>query len=70
MHISMAFLNKGDKVLIPNPGYPTYASVTSLVEAEPIFYNLKEVNNWLPNFEELEKEDLNVDLNLDFQLLY
>ena len=58
MHISMAFLNKGDKVLIPNPGYPTYASVTSLVEAEPIFYNLKEVNNWLPNFEELEKEDL------------
>jgi aspartate/methionine/tyrosine aminotransferase len=58
MHISMAFLNKGDKVLIPNPGYPTYASVTRLVEAEPIFYNLTEANDWLPNFEELEKEDL------------
>jgi len=58
MHISMAFLNKGDKVLIPNPGYPTYASVTKLVEAEPVFYNLNEAGNWLPNFEELEKEDL------------
>jgi len=58
MHISMAFLNKGDKVLIPNPGYPTYASVTKLVEAEPVFYNLTARTNWLPNFEELEKEDL------------
>ncbi|MFD1294811.1 pyridoxal phosphate-dependent aminotransferase [Lutibacter holmesii] len=58
MHISMAFLNKGDKVLIPNPGYPTYASVTKLVEAEPVFYNLNENSNWLPNYEELEKEDL------------
>ena len=58
MHISMAFLNKGDKVLIPNPGYPTYASVTNLVEAEPILYNLNEATNWLPNFEELEQQDL------------
>jgi aspartate/methionine/tyrosine aminotransferase len=58
MHISLAFLNKGDKVLIPNPGYPTYASVTKLVEAEAVFYNLNEANNWLPNYEELEKEDL------------
>ncbi len=58
MHISMAFLNKGDKVLIPNPGYPTYTSVTKLVEAEPVFYNLTEDTNWLPNFQEIEKEDL------------
>lgn len=58
MHISMAFLNKGDKVLIPNPGYPTYASVTKLVEAEPVFYNLNQTNNWLPNFEEIEKQEL------------
>ena len=58
MHISMAFLNKGDKVLIPNPGYPTYASVTNLVEAEPVLYNLNEATNWLPNFEELEQQDL------------
>ena len=58
MHISMAFLNKDDKVLIPNPGYPTYASVTNLVQAEPILYNLNEATNWLPNFEELEQQDL------------
>lgn len=58
LHISLAFLNKGDQVLIPNPGYPTYQSVTRLVEAEPIFYNLSEENNWFPNLDELEKSDL------------
>lgn len=58
MHISMAFLNEGDKVLIPNPGYPTYTSVTKLVGAEPFFYNLSTENNWQPNFEELESQDL------------
>ena len=58
MHISMAFLDKGDKVLIPNPGYPTYASVAELLEAKPVFYDLKEENNWLPNFVELERMDL------------
>lgn len=58
MHISMAFLNKGDKVLIPNPGYPTYTSVTKLVGATPVFYNLSDKNNWLPNFKELENLDL------------
>ena len=50
MHISMAFLNPRDEVLIPNPGYPTYASVTRLLEAEPIFYPLSERNNWQPDF--------------------
>jgi len=58
MHISMAFLNEGDKVLIPNPGYPTYSSVTKLVGAEPVFYNLDEKHDWQPNFEELEQQDL------------
>jgi LL-diaminopimelate aminotransferase len=58
MHISMAFLNEGDQVLIPNPGYPTYTSVTNLVGAEPLFYNLSDENNWQPNFEELENQDL------------
>ena len=58
MHISMAFLNEGDKVLIPNPGYPTYTSVTKLVGAEPLFYNLDENNNWQPDFKELESQDL------------
>jgi len=58
LHISMAYLNAGDEVLIPNPGYPTYTSVTNLVEAVPIFYDLKEENNWFPDFEALEKTDL------------
>jgi len=58
MHISMAFLNKGDGVLIPNPGYPSYASVGNLMEAKVITYNLSDANNWRPNYEELEKQDL------------
>jgi len=58
MHISMAFLNEGDKVLIPNPGYPTYTSATKLVGAEPVFYNLSETNNWEPDLEALESQDL------------
>lgn len=58
MHISLAYLNKGDQVLIPNPGYPTYQSVTKLVEAEPVFYELDVANNWHPDFAALEKLDL------------
>ena len=58
LHISMAFLNKGDQVLIPNPGYPTYTSVTNLVEAVPVFYDLTSEHNWEPNFKQLEQEDL------------
>ena len=59
MHISMAFLNKGDKVLIPNPGYPTYSSVTKILEAEPVFYDLVEENNWQPDWKYLESIDSN-----------
>ncbi|NRS88940.1 aspartate/methionine/tyrosine aminotransferase [Flavobacterium sp. 7E] len=58
MHISLAFLNEGDHVLIPNPGYPTYTSVTNLVGAVPVYYDLKEETNWEPDFEALEKLDL------------
>ena len=58
MHISLAFLNVGDEVLIPNPGYPTYLSVTKLVEAKPIFYNLSKKNNWFPDLKKLENQDL------------
>jgi aspartate/methionine/tyrosine aminotransferase len=58
MHISMAFLNPGDEVLIPNPGYPTYESVTKLVGATPVFYDLIEENNWHPDLIALEKSDL------------
>ncbi|RPG65218.1 MAG: aminotransferase class I/II-fold pyridoxal phosphate-dependent enzyme [Flavobacteriaceae bacterium TMED121] len=58
MHISMAFLNPGDKVLIPNPGYPTYQSVTRLVEATPVFYDLSADNDWQPDLELLNQMDL------------
>jgi aspartate/methionine/tyrosine aminotransferase len=58
LHISMAFLNPGDEVLIPNPGYPTYSSVAKLVQAEEILYDLIEENDWCPNFEKLEQTDL------------
>jgi len=58
MHISLAFLNEGDHVLIPNPGYPTYTSVTNLVGAVPVYYDLKEANAWEPDFEALEKLEL------------
>ena len=58
MHISLAFLNAGDEVLVPDPGYPTYSAVCRLVEAKMKTYNLKEENNWLPDFDELERMDL------------
>lgn len=58
MHISLAFLNQDDEVLIPNPGYPTYSSVTELVQAKTVYYDLKEEHNWQPNFEALEKTNL------------
>ncbi|BAO74954.1 pyridoxal phosphate-dependent aminotransferase [Winogradskyella sp. PG-2] len=58
MHISMAFLNPGDEALVPNPGYPTYGAVTKLLEANPIYYDLNEDNNWLPDFIALERLDL------------
>lgn len=58
LHISLAFLNPGDGVLVPNPGYPTYSSVSKLVGAQLIYYDLKEENGWMPDFEELEKHDL------------
>ena len=56
--ISLAFLDKGDKVLVPDPGYPTYSSASKLVEAEILTYDLKAENGWQPDFEALEKMDL------------
>lgn len=55
MHISMTFLNPGDAVLVPNPGYPTYTSVSKLIGATVIPYDLKEESGWLPDFEALER---------------
>lgn len=58
LHISLAFLNPNDAVLVPNPGYPTYTSVSKLVGAKIIAYDLDENNAWQPDFEALEKQDL------------
>lgn len=58
MHISMTFLEKGDEVLIPNPGYPTYRSVANLTGATIREYDLVEGNNWLPDLGQLAKQDL------------
>ncbi|HBX45854.1 pyridoxal phosphate-dependent aminotransferase [Limibacterium fermenti] len=58
LHISMTFLNMGDGVLVPNPGYPTYTSVSRLLRADVIPYDLMEDNHWFPDFDALEKKDL------------
>ena len=57
--ISLAFVNPGDKVLVPDPGYPTYSSSAQLAGAEMVKYNLKAENGWFPDFDELENMDLN-----------
>jgi len=58
LYISLAFLNAGDEVLIPNPGYPTYSSVSDLVQAKIRYYDLNEETNWEPDFKKLEDTDL------------
>lgn len=58
MHLSMAYLNKGNQVLVPNPGYASYSSIANLVEAEIVTYDLIEDLGWQPNFDVLEKMDL------------
>ncbi len=58
LHVTLAFVNPGEEVLVPNPGYPTYTSLSTLLGAKVIPYNLKEENRWMPDFEELEKMDL------------
>lgn len=64
MHISMAFLNEGDGVLVPNPGYPTYASVSKLVGAKIIAYPLREENDWYPDLAGLEAADAAGEISL------
>lgn len=58
MHASLAFLNPGDQVLIPNPGYPTYSSVARLLQVEPVPYALKASHKYWPDFDALEALDL------------
>jgi LL-diaminopimelate aminotransferase len=58
LHLSMAFLNPGDEALVPNPGYPTYTSLTTLIGAKVRYYDLKEESGWYPDIDALKKEDL------------
>lgn len=58
LHIILAFVNPGDEVLVPNPGYPTYTSLSKILGAKVVNYNLDEDNGWQPDFEELERRDL------------
>ena len=58
LHVTLAFVNPGEQVLVPNPGYPTYTSLSKILGAEVINYNLKEENGWMPDFDELEKMDM------------
>jgi aspartate/methionine/tyrosine aminotransferase/NTP pyrophosphatase (non-canonical NTP hydrolase) len=58
LHVTLAFVNPGEQVLVPNPGYPTYTSLSNILGAEVVTYNLKEENGWMPDFEELEAMDL------------
>lgn len=58
LHVTLAFVNPGEKVLVPNPGYPTYTSLSKILGAQIVNYNLREDNGWQPDFEELELMDL------------
>ena len=58
LHVTLALVNSGDEVLVPNPGYPTYTSLSKLLGAKVVNYNLVEANGWQPDFDELEQMDL------------
>ena len=58
LHVTLAFVNPDEQVLVPNPGYPTYTSLSKILGAEIVNYNLREDNGWQPDFDELEKMDL------------
>ena len=58
LHVTLAFVNPGDHVLVPNPGYPTYTSLSRILGAEIVNYDLKEENGWMPDFDALEQMDM------------
>ena len=58
LHVTLAFVNPGDQVLVPNPGYPTYTSLSKLLGAEVVNYDLTEEGGWQPDFNQLEQMDL------------
>ena len=55
LHVTLAFVNPGDEVLVPNPGYPTYTSLSKILGAKIVNYNLREADGWQPDFDELEE---------------
>lgn len=57
LHLTLAFVNPGDKVFVPNPGYPTYTSLTRLLGGDIVYYDLKPENNWYPDFDQLDQFD-------------
>ena len=59
LHTTLAFVNPGEKVLVPNPGYPTYTALSQLLGCEVVYYDLLPENNWQPDFEAIEATDLN-----------
>ena len=58
LHVTLAFVNPGEEVLVPNPGYPTYTSLSKILGAKIVNYNLRQDNGWQPDFDELEKMDM------------
>ena len=58
LHVTLALVNPGDQVLVPNPGYPTYTSLNKILGSEIVNYDLREDNHWQPDFEQLEQMDL------------
>ena len=68
LHVTLAFVNPGDSVLVPNPGYPTYTSLSKILGANVVYYNLKEENGWQPDFDQLE--EIVTDKKLNCKLLW
>ena len=70
LHVTLAFVNPGDEVLVPNPGYPTYTSLSKILGANIVYYNLKEDNGWQPDFEQLEEIVNSKSSNRKFRLMW
>jgi aspartate/methionine/tyrosine aminotransferase len=70
LHVTLAFVNPGDSVLVPNPGYPTYTSLSKILGANVVYYNLKEDNGWQPDFDQLEEIINNKHQTSNFKLLW
>ena len=70
LHVTLAFVNPGDAVLVPNPGYPTYTSLSKILGAKMVNYDLREDNGWQPDFDQLEEIVKNKDQSSNFKLLW